>query len=95
MAKLVATDAAMKVTTDAVQVLGGYGYSEEFPVERYLREAKSCRSSRARTRSSASSSAATWPPEPGGRAQRGGVIRHPSRPAPPRSRHRVAGEPTV
>ena len=40
VAKLVATDAAMKVTTDAVQVLGGYGYSEEFPVERYLREAK-------------------------------------------------------
>ena len=30
----------MKVTTDAVQVLGGYGYSQEFPVERYLREAK-------------------------------------------------------
>jgi alkylation response protein AidB-like acyl-CoA dehydrogenase len=30
----------MKVTTDAVQVLGGYGYSEDFPVERYLREAK-------------------------------------------------------
>jgi alkylation response protein AidB-like acyl-CoA dehydrogenase len=40
VAKLVATDAAMKVTTDAVQVLGGYGYSQEFPVERYLREAK-------------------------------------------------------
>ena len=40
VAKLVATDAAMKVTIDAVQVLGGYGYSQEFPVERYLREAK-------------------------------------------------------
>jgi alkylation response protein AidB-like acyl-CoA dehydrogenase len=40
MAKLFATDTAMRVTTDAVQVLGGYGYSEEFPVERYLREAK-------------------------------------------------------
>ncbi len=40
VAKLVATDAAMKVTTDAVQVLGGNGYSQEFPVERYLREAK-------------------------------------------------------
>ena len=40
VAKLVATDAAMKVTTDAVQVLGGYGYSCDFPVERYLREAK-------------------------------------------------------
>jgi len=40
MAKLFATDAAMQVTTDAVQVLGGYGYVEDFPVERYLREAK-------------------------------------------------------
>ena len=40
VAKLVATDAAMKVTTDAVQVLGGYGYTTDFPVERYLREAK-------------------------------------------------------
>jgi alkylation response protein AidB-like acyl-CoA dehydrogenase len=40
IAKLVATDAAMKVTTDAVQVLGGAGYTKEFPVERYMREAK-------------------------------------------------------
>jgi alkylation response protein AidB-like acyl-CoA dehydrogenase len=40
IAKLVCTDAAMKVTTDAVQVLGGYGYTREFPVERYMREAK-------------------------------------------------------
>jgi alkylation response protein AidB-like acyl-CoA dehydrogenase len=40
VAKLIATDAAMKVTTDAVQVLGGYGYTKEFPVERYMREAK-------------------------------------------------------
>ncbi|WP_050954299.1 acyl-CoA dehydrogenase family protein [Saccharomonospora azurea] len=40
VAKLVATDAAMKVTTDAVQVLGGAGYTRDFPVERYLREAK-------------------------------------------------------
>jgi alkylation response protein AidB-like acyl-CoA dehydrogenase len=40
VAKLVATDAAMKVTTDAVQVLGGYGYTLDFPVERYMREAK-------------------------------------------------------
>ncbi|HET7305040.1 MAG TPA: acyl-CoA dehydrogenase family protein [Segeticoccus sp.] len=40
VAKLVCTDAAMKVTTDAVQVLGGYGYTRDFPVERYLREAK-------------------------------------------------------
>ena len=30
----------MRVTTDAVQVLGGYGYVEDFPVERYMREAK-------------------------------------------------------
>jgi alkylation response protein AidB-like acyl-CoA dehydrogenase len=40
IAKLVATDAAMKVTTDAVQVLGGAGYTRDFPVERYMREAK-------------------------------------------------------
>ena len=40
IAKLVATDAAMQVTTDAVQVLGGYGYTRDFPVERYMREAK-------------------------------------------------------
>ncbi len=40
MAKLFATDNAMKVTTDAVQVLGGYGYTTEFPVERYMREVK-------------------------------------------------------
>ncbi|MEV6127081.1 acyl-CoA dehydrogenase family protein [Streptomyces violaceusniger] len=40
VAKLTATDAAMKVTTDAVQVFGGYGYTRDFPVERYMREAK-------------------------------------------------------
>lgn len=40
MAKLAATDMAMKATTDAVQVLGGSGYTQEFPVERYMREAK-------------------------------------------------------
>ncbi len=40
IAKLVATDAAMQVTTDAVQVLGGFGYTKEFPVERHMREAK-------------------------------------------------------
>ena len=39
-AKLIATDAAMKVTTDAVQVLGGYGYTRDFRVERFMREAK-------------------------------------------------------
>jgi alkylation response protein AidB-like acyl-CoA dehydrogenase len=40
MAKLFCTDMAMKVTTDAVQVLGGYGYVQDFPVERLMREAK-------------------------------------------------------
>ena len=40
IAKLLATDNAMKVTTDAVQVLGGAGYTRDFPVERYMREAK-------------------------------------------------------
>ena len=40
MAKLFASDTAMKVTTDAVQILGGYGYVNEFPVERMMRDAK-------------------------------------------------------
>jgi alkylation response protein AidB-like acyl-CoA dehydrogenase len=40
MAKLFCTDAAMKVTTDAVQLLGGYGYTRDYPVERLMREAK-------------------------------------------------------
>jgi alkylation response protein AidB-like acyl-CoA dehydrogenase len=40
MCKLVAGDTAMRVTTDAVQVLGGYGYIEDFPVERMMRDAK-------------------------------------------------------
>jgi hypothetical protein len=40
MAKLLATDTAMQVTTDAVQLFGGYGYTTDFPVERYMREAK-------------------------------------------------------
>jgi alkylation response protein AidB-like acyl-CoA dehydrogenase len=40
MAKFFATDVAMKVTVDAVQILGGYGYMKDHPVERYMREAK-------------------------------------------------------
>jgi butyryl-CoA dehydrogenase len=40
MAKLYASDAAMAVTTDAVQIFGGYGYSREYPVERLMRNAK-------------------------------------------------------
>lgn len=40
MAKMKATDTAMKVTTDAVQILGGVGYTQEFPLERYMRDAK-------------------------------------------------------
>ncbi|KKB36494.1 acyl-CoA dehydrogenase [Bacillus thermotolerans] len=40
MAKLMAGDTAMKVTTEAVQVFGGYGYTKEYPVERYMRDAK-------------------------------------------------------
>src|SRR5881275_1101702 len=40
MAKLYCTDIAMEVTTDAVQVLGGYGYIQEYPVERMMRDAK-------------------------------------------------------
>jgi alkylation response protein AidB-like acyl-CoA dehydrogenase len=40
MAKCFASDVAMSVTTDAVQLLGGYGYTREFPVERFMRDAK-------------------------------------------------------
>ncbi|MCB9092299.1 MAG: acyl-CoA dehydrogenase family protein [Halobacteriovoraceae bacterium] len=40
MAKLKATDVAMKATTDAVQILGGVGYTKEYPVERFMRDAK-------------------------------------------------------
>ena len=40
MAKLKATDTAMRVTTDAVQILGGVGYTSEYPVERMMRDAK-------------------------------------------------------
>ena len=40
MAKLFASDMAMKVTTDAVQIMGGYGYMKEYPAEKYMRDAK-------------------------------------------------------
>lgn len=40
MAKCFATDVAMKVTTDAVQILGGYGFMRDYPVEKYMRDAK-------------------------------------------------------
>jgi alkylation response protein AidB-like acyl-CoA dehydrogenase len=40
LAKYMGGDTAMQVTTDAVQVLGGYGYTKEFPVERMMRDAK-------------------------------------------------------
>ena len=40
MCKVLASDTAMKVTTDAVQVFGGYGYMKEYPVEKMMRDAK-------------------------------------------------------
>lgn len=40
MSKVFAGDAAMKVTTEAVQVFGGYGYTKDYPVERFFRDAK-------------------------------------------------------
>jgi alkylation response protein AidB-like acyl-CoA dehydrogenase len=40
MAKCFASDTAMAVTTDAVQLLGGYGFTKDFPVERFMRDAK-------------------------------------------------------
>jgi alkylation response protein AidB-like acyl-CoA dehydrogenase len=42
MGKLFASEAAMRATSKAVQILGGYGYTREFPVERYFRDAKLC-----------------------------------------------------
>ena len=58
MAKAFAADAAMKVTTDAVQVFGGYGYMSEYPVEKLMRDMKIISFTRARPRSSAWSSPA-------------------------------------
>jgi alkylation response protein AidB-like acyl-CoA dehydrogenase len=40
VAKCFASDAAMEITTDAVQIMGGYGYIREYPVERMMRDAK-------------------------------------------------------
>jgi butyryl-CoA dehydrogenase len=40
MAKVFASDTAMRVTTDAVQIYGGYGYMKEYPVEKMMRDAK-------------------------------------------------------
>ena len=40
MCKLFATDTAMKVTTNAVQLFGGYGYVKDYPIEKYMRDAK-------------------------------------------------------
>src|SRR6266481_3962654 len=40
MCKLFATDTAMEVTTDAVQIFGGYGYMRDYPIEKYMRDAK-------------------------------------------------------
>jgi alkylation response protein AidB-like acyl-CoA dehydrogenase len=42
MAKLFASDAAMDITTQGVQLLGGYGYTTDYPVERHMRDAKIC-----------------------------------------------------
>jgi butyryl-CoA dehydrogenase len=40
MCKLMATDVAMQVTTDCVQLFGGYGYCKDYPIEKYMRDAK-------------------------------------------------------
>jgi len=42
MAKLFASEAGMRATMKAIQIHGGYGYTKEFPVERYFRDAKLC-----------------------------------------------------
>ncbi len=56
MCKLLASDTAMKVTTDAIQILGGYGYMKDYPVRKCSGTPRSPRSTRAPTRSSATSS---------------------------------------
>jgi alkylation response protein AidB-like acyl-CoA dehydrogenase len=53
MSKLFAGETAVEVTEKAIQVLGGNGYTREYPVERWHRDARSTRSSRAPARSSA------------------------------------------
>jgi alkylation response protein AidB-like acyl-CoA dehydrogenase len=40
MCKVLASDVAMKVTTDAVQIFGGYGYMKDYPIEKFMRDAK-------------------------------------------------------
>lgn len=40
MSKVFPSDVAMKVTTDAIQIMGGYGYMKDYPVEKYFRDAK-------------------------------------------------------
>jgi alkylation response protein AidB-like acyl-CoA dehydrogenase len=40
MCKVFATDVAMEVTTNAVQLFGGYGYCKDYPIEKYMRDAK-------------------------------------------------------
>ncbi|MFL2569136.1 MAG: acyl-CoA dehydrogenase family protein, partial [Flavobacteriales bacterium] len=42
MAKYYSSEVAVKVSTDAIQVLGGYGYTKDFPVERFYRDSKLC-----------------------------------------------------
>jgi len=40
MCKIIASDTAMRVTTDAVQIFGGYGYMHDYPIEKFMRDAK-------------------------------------------------------
>jgi alkylation response protein AidB-like acyl-CoA dehydrogenase len=58
MAKRLATDTGFHVCNEALQLHGGYGYLKDFPIERYLRDVRVTRSSKAPTKSSASSPAA-------------------------------------
>ena len=59
-AKCFASDVAMSVTTDAVQLLGGYGYTRDYPLERMMRDAKSPKSTKVRIRCNVSSWLATF-----------------------------------
>ena len=62
MAKLFASEAAQRITDQALQIFGGYGYMRDYAVERYARDARARRSTRARARCSAWSSRDRWSP---------------------------------
>jgi butyryl-CoA dehydrogenase len=83
MAKVYASDVAMKVTTDAVQIFGGYGYMSDYPVEKMMRDAKITQIYEGTNQIQRSSSAPVKSGAVGGlRSRRSVPVPAPSRPAP-------------